>query len=473
MRKLSIRWRLAAVSAGLTLVILVIFALVVGQLVSDRLSDDFDDELRTAASQTALQIQGVQDSRLDAMAAEAKAIRIVSADGTLWGASPGAPEMGAPSGEIVEIGELRVASTKLPPSATIGIPQLYVQYARDTEGLDKTIGRLWLFLAGGVIAGTALAALAGVAIARRAMQPIAALTAAAGEIASTRDPSKRLPIPPTDDEVAELAQTLDQMLVELEAARSEAQQMVTSQREFIADASHELRTPLTSVLANLELLSDALPEVARPGSDEEVAMVGSALRSAKRMSRLVGDLLLLARADAGRTAPSRPVNLVDVAEAAVSEALPIADGHQIDLELLATPTVAGSADELHRMVSNLIDNAIRHTPEGTDIRVQVGSENGSAVIDVSDNGPGLPGQLGDQIFERFVRGSGPADLSADAGSGLGLAIVLAVVRSHGGTVTAGASEAEGARFTIRFPQPSSRVPDGHEQPDDSTTRNPV
>jgi signal transduction histidine kinase len=407
------------------------------------------------------------------MAAEAKAIRIVDTNGAVFTASPGAPDLGAPSGEIEEVGELRVASTKLPPSSTIGIPQLYVQYARDTEGLHRTIGRMWLFLAGGVIAGTALAALAGVAIARRAMQPIAALTAAAGEIASTRDPSRQLPIPPTDDEVAELAQTLDQMLGELEAARTETQQMVMAQREFIADASHELRTPLTSVLANLELLSETLPAAARSGSEEAPEMIESALRSARRMSRLVADLLLLARADAGRTAPRTAVNLADIVEAAVAEAEPIANGHEIRAEVGEPPELEGNADELHRMVANLIDNAIRHTPRGSVVRVGVGSENGSTVIEVSDNGPGLPRDLGDQIFERFVRGSGPADLAADAGSGLGLAIVLAVVRSHGGSVTTGASESGGARFSIRFPATSARVDSLHDKPDHNDTRNPL
>ncbi len=341
---------------------------------------------------------------------------------------------------------MRVASTPV-----LSAPQVYVQYARDTSGLDKTIGRMWLFLGGGVLAGTALAALAGVAIARRAMRPIAALTAAAGEIASTRDPSRRLPIPPTDDEVAELARTLDQMLAELEAARAETQQMVTAQREFVADASHELRTPLTSVLANLELLATTLPDSAGADPGEAREMVESARRSAQRMSRLVADLLLLARADAGRSATWRSCDLAEIAEDAIVEALPIADGREIDSDLAGPVPVEGSADELHRMVANLIDNAIRHTPSGTRINVRVATDNGSARLEVSDDGPGLPEGAGDQIFERFVRGSGPADLSSDAGIGLGLAIVQAVARSHGGTVAAGTSPSGGARFSVEFP----------------------
>ena len=146
------------------------------------------------------------------------------------------------------------------------------------------------------------------------------LTATAREIASTRDPSLRIPEPETDDEVGELARTLEQMLRELDAARSETEQMMQAQREFVADASHELRTPLTSILANLELLQERLEAAERRG--EEGEMIESALRSSRRMSRLVSDLLLLARADAGRTGARRECDLAAVAAAAALRGAP-------------------------------------------------------------------------------------------------------------------------------------------------------
>ena len=149
------------------------------------------------------------------------------------------------------------------------------------------------FLILGVLGGTVLALLAGLATAQRAMRPIAELTEAAREIERTRDPSRRLPHPEADDEVAELARTLEGMLAALDAARADTEAMLDRQREFVADASHELRTPLTSVLANLELLAEELE-----GEQAETAQ--AALRSTRRMRRLVGDLLLLARADAKR-----------------------------------------------------------------------------------------------------------------------------------------------------------------------------
>ena len=175
-----------------------------------------------------------------------------------------------------------------------------------------------VFLALGVLGGTVLAFLAGLAVARRAMRPIAGLTRAAREVARTRDPAGvQLPKPEADDEVAELADTLEEMLSELGAARTETEAALLRQREFVADASHELRTPLTSVLANLELLEAELQ-----GEEREIA--GSALRSSRRMRRLVADLLLLARADAGRRAPREPVDLAEVVREAAAEAAPLA-----------------------------------------------------------------------------------------------------------------------------------------------------
>ena len=236
---------------------------------------------------------------------------------------------------MVSAGPLQVATSQVfSTSNDIGIPPatFYVQYARPESSIDDTIGRLWLFLAGGVAIGTLLAGVAGMAVANRAMRPISALTAAAGDIATTRDPSRRIPEPESDDEVAELARTLDQMLRQLDAARSETEATIQRQREFVADASHELRTPLTSILANLELLDAALAADMR-SDDDEGAAVASALRSSKRMNRLVGDLLLLARADAGRVGdPGRAATSRDRPEA-LEEVAPVADGHRFSADV--------------------------------------------------------------------------------------------------------------------------------------------
>jgi two-component system, OmpR family, sensor kinase len=451
-KRWPVRWRLAAVSATLTLIILVIFAIVVGRLVGNRLNGDFNDELRDTATRLAFEIQvtghTVSPDPQEMTLAGNSAIRVVTADGAVWQQTTGAPQLGRPKPGLESVGSLRVATTTILSPST---QPLFVQYVRSTDSLDATINRLWLFLGGGVLGGTLLAALAGIAIAGRAMRPVSVLTAKAREIASTRDPSLRIPEPETDDEVGELARTLEQMLRELDAARSETEQMMQVQREFVADASHELRTPLTSILANLELLQDRLEPTGRRADEGE--MIESALRSSRRMSRLVSDLLLLARADAGRTGARRECDLTAVAAAALSEVRPVANGHRLTLANGGPVPVQGNPDELHRLAINLLDNGLRHTPAGTEIRVAVERRNGDAVLEVSDDGPGIPPGMEAQVFSRFVRGSGPADAGGSSGTGLGLAIVKAVATSHGGDVHAGSSPAGGARFTVRLPLP--------------------
>jgi len=449
-----VTWRLAAVSAALTFLILVVFALIVGRLVADRLTDDFHGELRTSANALAFEIQasatgiGVRAPNLDevAMADRAEA-RVVDESGDPLIQTGAVPDLGAPEPGIHEVGDMLVASAPVTTSQ-LGAPAVYVQYARNRSDLDSTVGRLWLFLAAGVLVGTVLAAVAGMVVARRAMRPIAALTGAAREIATTRDPSRRVPRPVADDEVGELAATLDQMLRALDDARTEREQAMQAQRDFVADASHELRTPLTSTLANLELLQDSLE---RSGRSEDAEATASALRSSRRMSRLVSDLLLLARADAGREGARIECDLAVIASAAAAEVEPVSGDHELSVSGDDTVPVMGNPDELHRLVVNLLDNALIHTPPGTPVRARVTAEGDDAVLVVEDDGPGIPEELRDQVFGRFVRGSGPADQAPGGGTGLGLAIVRSVAGAHGGSVEAGSAESGGARLTVRMP----------------------
>jgi signal transduction histidine kinase len=452
--RIPVRWRIAGTTAGLTLVILIVFAVVLGQVVGDRIRDDFKDELTGAAGRLAA------ETRVGADPVSGRAVidspplhdfampmdgivRIVDQTGRPLASTDPEVSLGPPSGAISNSGGLLVASRQIESSGPL---PTFVQYARPDEDVDESVARVWLFLAAGVLGGTALALLAGFAVARRAMRPIASLTEQAREIASTRDPSKRMPIPVAQDEVGELARTMDGMLEALDEARSEREQALERQREFVADASHELRTPLTSVQANLELL-----QAEQGGSPEEPQAVDSALSSTRRMSRLVSDLLLLARADTGRRAARTELDLSSVAAEALEEVRSLAGGRRIDSELDKRLPLSGNPDELHRLVLNLLENAVRHTPEDTRIELRAHRVEDEVVLEVSDDGPGLPEGMEDQVFDRFVRGQGPADTAGGGGSGLGLAIVRAVAESHGGSVTAGSSPPGGARFTVRLP----------------------
>jgi two-component system OmpR family sensor kinase len=450
-----VRWRLAATSAGLTLGILLIFAAIIGQVATKRIRDDFDGEVRNAAVSLASQFQITSNTFAtlvrgpeldDFVLPDDASARVFDVEGHLVKQSTEALTLGRPTTGLSSHGGMRVATAEIRDAN--GNLTGYVQYGRSLAHVDQTIERLWLIIAAGVLGATLLATIAGLTIANRAMRPISSLTATAQEIATTGDPSRHMPKPLADDEVGELASTLEEMLRSLDAARAERETTMKKQREFVADASHELRTPLTSILANLELLQASLDDPAR---EDERAIVESALRSSNRMSRLVADLLILARADAGRIGARTRCDLAEEAGNAAVEVAPTVGERELRIENDRALPVDGNPDELHRMVLNLLDNAVRHTPPGSKIELRVRTEGSTAVVEVADDGPGVPPELAEQIFERFVHGDGPADTVAGSGSGLGLAIVRAVATSHGGTAEVAESEGGGALFRIRLP----------------------
>jgi signal transduction histidine kinase len=460
-----VRWRLAGVSAGLTLVILLVFGAVIGQVATSRIRDDFNRQVSSAAQTLAAESHifstplatSFSGPKLnDFVRPDGASARVFSVEGSLLHLlheSSHAQPLGSPVEGLSDFGQMRVATARITDDT--GTTTGFVQYGRSIAHVDSTVDRLWLFIAAGILGGTLLASLAGVAIAARAMRPISALTATARQIADTSDPSRHMPDPKADDEVGELARTLEQMLRSLDAARTEREAAMKKQREFVADASHELRTPLTSVLANLELLQASLRQ---PQQDEGRAMVDSALRSSRRMGRLVADLLLLARADAGRVSTRRPCDLAEVAGNAAAEVAPVLGDRELEIENDRPIQVEGNPDELHRMVLNLLDNAARHTPPGARIELRLRSEGGDAVVEVADDGPGIPAQIRSGVFDRFVRGEGPADTAVGPGSGLGLAIVRAVATAHAGTVEVSESESGGALFRVHIPRTTAKQP---------------
>jgi signal transduction histidine kinase len=450
---LPIRWRLAGGSAALTLAILCMFATIVGALTTGRIQDNFDRSVASAADQLERQLVLRRDFREDGTpfirhirgpdindfaARENAAVRVVFISGDVIRQTAEAPNFGPPVLRRDDIDGWRVESR---PIRVENVGPAVVQYAQPLSEVKATANRVKVFLAFGVLGGALLALLAGLATARRAMEPIAELTAAARRVEQSRDPSLKLPHPESEDEVAELARTLEAMLAALDQARSETEAALARQREFVADASHELRTPLTAVLANLELLEEELE-----GEQREAA--ASALRSSRRMRRLVADLLLLARADAGRAAPHQPLDFSSVVTDAAAEIEPVSRGHEISISAPPGAEVDGARDELHRLVLNLLENALRHTDEGTSVEASVERRNGQIVLSVEDDGPGIPAELREKVFERFYRGTSDRGGS----SGLGLSIVRAVAESHQGTVALEEPlDGRGARFVVRLP----------------------
>lgn len=464
-RRVPVRWRLGGGSAALTFVILASVAIVTDVLTDRQLSSSFHDQTSGALGRLSGELNaGFNGSTNDIACnfdligyaeSDDAQIRFFSDRGQLLCSQ----SVNANTGAIENSPRFRPPSRYIPPRATSVQDGFYVAtlktaykgktqtrsgwlyYARPLSSLDVTISEVRVYLAGGVLVGTILALLAGLLVAQRAMRPVVELTEAAREIERTRDPSLRIPHPEAEDEVADLARTLESMLGTLAAARNESESALMRQREFVADASHELRTPLTSVLANLELLADEL-------EGEQAESAKSALRSTRRMRRLVADLLLLARADVGRQQPHRLTNLATHLTNAASELGRGLDDHGVRVNAEPAP-VDGFGDDLHRLILNLLENALNHTPAGTHITASTGVLDGSPMLVVEDDGPGIEPALQQRVFERFVRGGGD---TGSRGTGLGLAIVEAVATSHAATVTmTSLPELQGTRFEIRFP----------------------
>ena len=267
-------------------------------------------------------------------------------------------------------------------------------------------------------------------------------------------------------EVGRLGNALNAMLGRIEDSftaqqRSEEQARASEDRmrRFVADASHELRTPLTTIRGFAELY--------RQGAAADPAQTQQAMQrieqAAARMGLLVDDLLLLARLDQQRPLTREPVDLLALATEAVHDARLLSADHPIELELLpggTVPVVAGDAQRLRQVLTNLLSNAVHHTPAGTDVTVVVGvpdDGNGTALLEVRDEGPGLSPEDAERIFERFYRAdssrtrAGDRSAAGTGGTGLGLAIVAALVAGHDGTVDVESAPGGGATFRVRLP----------------------
>jgi two-component system OmpR family sensor kinase len=321
--------------------------------------------------------------------------------------------------------------------------------------VDATMLRMLVILAIVTLIALVAATTAGAVIIRRALEPLRRVAQTASKVAdlplSRGEVELPVRVPEADSnpytEVGQLGSALNRMLDHIAAALSARQASETRVRQFVADASHELRTPLAAIRGYTELTQ-------RRGDDREaVAQAMSRVASeTARMTRLVEDLLLLARLDSGRPLEREPVDLSSLAVDAVSDAHAAGPDHQWELDLPEEPLmVTGDAARLHQVVTNLLANARIHTAVGTVVTTRLTTEPEHSVLQVIDNGPGIPAELQSEVFERFARGD--SSRSSKSGStGLGLAIVSAVVKAHNGTITVDSSPGR-TEFTVRLPLP--------------------
>ncbi len=330
------------------------------------------------------------------------------------------------------------------------------------SNVDATMFRMLLIFAIVTMIALIAATTAGMIIIRRALAPLRRVAQTASKVADLPLARGEVELPvrvPESDanphtEVGQLGSALNRMLDHIADALSARQASETRVRQFVADASHELRTPLAAIRGYTELTQ-------RMGDDPEaVAHAMSRVASeTERITRLVEDLLLLARLDSGRPLEREPVDLSRLAVDAVSDAHVAGPDHQWELDLPEEPViVTGDAARLHQVVTNLLANARIHTCAGTVVTTRLSTEPAHSVLQVIDNGQGIPAELQSEVFERFARGD--SSRSRKGGStGLGLAIVSAVVRAHHGTITVDSCPGH-TEFTVRLPlngwQPPAR-----------------
>jgi two-component system OmpR family sensor kinase len=354
--------------------------------------------------------------------------RIVARSASLGGGVLGTP---AEIAAVIASGQARYSDAKLgsvpirlyrAPLASVGSGPAAggaVLVATGTEEDERAAHRLRALVLLAAVAAALLAVGIALLLTRRALRPLAELSAAARAIGDTGDANRRLPPVDARDEVGALSETLNAMLGSLEQARE-------SERRFVADASHELRTPLTALRGNAAY-------IAQHGANAEV--LADIEADAARLARLLDELLALAREDAAGPGRSEPVRLDQLAHAS-------ADG-RVSVEAPAPVTVLGDPDALARALRNLVENALLHGPEGGDVRIAVRETGGRAIVTVSDDGPGLSGEGAERAFERFWRANRP---DRPAGSGLGLAIVRSTAERHGGSASVA-----GSTFTLDLP----------------------
>jgi two-component system, OmpR family, sensor kinase len=280
---------------------------------------------------------------------------------------------------------------------------------------------------------------------RRELKPVDQMIDTATAIAGG-DLTLRVEVADSSVELARLGSALNEMLVQIEDAINQEHHAKARLTDFVADASHELRTPIAAILGYSELYRQgALAD----GKDIDNAMrrIGS---ETSRMERLVADLLLLARLDRVYAMEPASVNMTDVVRDAATNSEAIDPEHPITINGEGSVRVMGDEQRLTQVVANLLANARAHTPAGTAVAISLHEENDNAIIDVVDDGPGLPEDDSEKLFERFYRIDSSRSRET-GGAGLGLAIVAAIVSAHNGTIEAGNQEGHGARVTISLP----------------------
>jgi signal transduction histidine kinase len=431
----SLRFRVTALAA--LAVLAVLSAAGAGLTITHRaaLLDSLDESLAERADAIAQRLRLGEPVEPRDLPTDDVAVQVVAREGSVLAASPGLADVRrwsqTPATTTVSDGEMPGGGSARVLAARVDAATIYVAGSlEDVEGGVRALVRSLLAIV--PIATAVLAALVWWLVGR-VLRPVEAIRAEVDRISASHL-DRRVPEPPTTDEVARLAHTMNAMLERLSRSTER-------QRRFVADAAHELRSPLARIRAQLEV------DAAHPGSADLAVTHASVREQALALQRLVDDLLLLARGDAGALAVhSRLVDLDDVVERAVRERRGRGTP-PIDTRRVRPVQVSGDEAQLARAVGNLLDNAVRHARSVVTITLEE-ERDGGAVLSVGDDGPGIPPEARELIFGRFTRLDDAR--SPGGGAGLGLAIAREIADTHGGSLVL-EPDAPGARFVLRLP----------------------
>ena len=432
----TVRVRVTLAAAGLLTVVLVLMSVLLVALQRSALTEQLDGTLSADAERVAeaMESSGVPSESSD----DDLLVLVIGADGAIVHAT-------GDEDEVAELARLEIREDER--DITLDDDRFRVV----TESFDSPDGQGRVIVAGGrddiddsvaelttsllwviPMAVLVLSVLVWM-IVGRTLQPVERIRTAVASI-DMGELDRRVPVPGGGDEIARLATTMNEMLTRLESS-------VRRQQQFVADASHELRTPLTRMRTELEV-DERDPDRADPSATRR-----SQLEEISALQDMIEDLLLLARSDANTLAPaSDTIDLDDIVleEARVASSSTV----RIDTSRVSGAQVTGSRHELHRVVRNLLDNALRHAR--ATVSVELAERGGDVWLVVSDDGPGIPPEDRERALQRFTR----LDESRSGGagrSGLGLAIVDDIVTRHGGTTTIDDAPGGGARVTVKIP----------------------
>jgi two-component system, OmpR family, sensor kinase len=451
-RPRTLRGRLTLVFALVTAVLCLLVGVLVDFQYRNALRQALDDGLTTRFSNLERDLATSGDQSVEPTLPDEEAFaQIVDADGVVVNAAPRAllARRVLTKSELADARTHRITIERASApgdqqsrllAGPVGQPGLglVVVVGTSLEEVTKAQHRLELALVIGLPLLAAIVSVAGWFLAGAALKPVRNLVEEADEISAVaaRGQRRRLSVPQSGEELADLARHLNELLARIEGA-------LEHERAFLDDASHDLRTPISIVRSELELARMQTEE-----GSELARALDSSLEEVGRLDRLAVNLLVLARFRSAGPPPPEPVELGALSRRAAETVARSRDGHAVPVRVNGSAEVRGDEDAIARAVLNLVDNAARHADERVD--VEVSSDGERAVVAVRDDGPGFPPELLGQAVGRFVRGTN-GGRGTENGAGLGLAIVDAIATAHGGALEIENSAEGGAEVQLRLP----------------------